>query len=234
MPFTPFNPTQEIQRTRRHLPHWHQEGRTYFVTFRLADSMPVDQRARLEAARDVWLHSKGINSLDEIEQLPDDERKEYHRVFTARIHELLDAGYGSCVLRTQENAEIVASSLLFFDGERYEMLSFVVMPNHVHLLVSPIEQHTLSGLLKSWKRHSARQINLRIGSTGTSLWLDENFDHIVRSSAQLDHFRNYLRDNPNKAGLPPGTFIHYDRKDAQESGTDLQSVAGQCQSNNLQ
>lgn len=216
MPFVPFNPDENVQRTRRTLPHWVQEGRTYFVTFRLADSMPREKREQIEAQRDAWMHAKGLRSLDEIEKLQDEARKEYHRIFTAKIHELLDAGYGSCVLREPENAQVVSSALLFFDGNRVEILAFVVMPNHVHVLACPIEPRTLSELLHSWKRHTSREINQRLGRSGT-LWLDENFDHIVRSQDQLDHFRNYIRDNPKKALLPTGTFLHYDK----ESGTGL-------------
>ena len=216
MPFVPFNPDENVQRTRRTLPHWAQEGRTYFVTFRLADSMPREKREQLEAQRDAWMHAKGLRSLDEIEKLQDEDRKEYHRIFTAKIHELLDAGYGSCVLRDSENAQVVSSALLFFDGNRVEMLAFVVMPNHVHVLACPIPPHTLSDLLHSWKRHTSREINKRMGTSGT-LWLDENFDHIVRSPEQLQHFRNYIRDNPKKAHLPTGTYLHYDK----ESGTGL-------------
>jgi putative transposase len=219
MPFVPFNLVENVLRTRRTLPHWFQEGRTYFVTFRLADSMPREKREHLEAQRDAWMPSKGLRSLDEIENLSEEDRKEYHRVFTAKIHELLDAGYGSCVLREPENAQVVSNALLFFDGQRCEMLAFVVMPNHVHVLACPIEPHTLSELLHSWKRHTSREINKRVGTSGT-LRLDENFDHIVRSQNQLDHFRNYIRDNAKKARLPTGTFIHYDK----ESGTGLQPV----------
>ncbi len=123
MHFVPFNPIENVQRTRRALPHWVQEGRTYFVTFRLADSMPRDKREHLEGQRDAWMHSKGLRSLDEIENLSEDYRKEYHRIFTAKIHELLDAGYGSCALREPQNAQIIASALMFFDGQRCEMIS---------------------------------------------------------------------------------------------------------------
>lgn len=216
MPFVPFNPDENVQRTRRALPHWVQEGRTYFVTFRLADSMPREKREQIEAQRDAWMHAKGLQSLDEIENLSEDDRKEYHRIFTAKIHDLLDAGYGSCVLSEPENAQVVSSALLFFDGNRVETLAFVVMPNHVHVLACPIPPHTLSDLLHSWKRHTSREINKRQGTSGT-LWLDENFDHIVRSPEQLKRFRNYIRDNPKKAHLPTGTFLHYDK----ESGTGL-------------
>jgi type I restriction enzyme R subunit len=211
MPFIPFNPVENVQRTRRALPHWFQEGRTYFVTFRLADSMPREKREQLEAQRNAWMHAQGLKSLDEIEFLSEEDRKEYHRIFTVKIHELLDAGYGSCALRDPENAQIVSNALMFFDGQRCEMISFVVMPNHVHVLTCPIEPHSLSELLHSWKRFTSREIHKRTGETGT-LWLDENFDHIVRTEHQLEHFRNYIRDNPKKARLPEGTFIHYDKK----------------------
>ena len=214
MPFIPFNPVENVQRTRRALPHWFQEGRTYFVTFRLADSMPREKREQLEAQRNAWMHAQGLKSLDEIEFLSEEDRKEYHRIFTVKIHELLDAGYGSCALRDPENAQIVSNALMFFDGQRCEMISFVVMPNHVHVLTCPIEPHSLSELLHSWKRFTSREIHKRTGESGT-LWLDENFDHIVRTEHQLEHFRNYIRDNPKKARLPEGTFIHYDK----ESGT---------------
>jgi REP element-mobilizing transposase RayT len=223
MAFVPFNPVENIQRTRRKLPHWFQEGRTYFVTFRLADSMPREKREHLESQRDAWMHGKGLKSLDEIEHLSEEDRKEYHRIFTAKIHELLDIGYGSCVLREPENAKIVSNALMFFDGQRCEMISFVVMPNHVHVLTCPIEPHRLSELLHSWKRFTSREIHKRTGVTGT-LWLDENFDHIVRSEHQLEHFRNYIRDNPKKARLPKGTVIHYDK----ESGTGLQPVRAEA------
>ena len=216
MSFVPFNPAENVQRTRRTLPHWFQDGRTYFVTFRLADSMPREKREQVEAQRDAWMHAKGIAALDQIETLPEEDRKEYHRIFTAKIHELLDAGYGSCVFREPENAQIVANALLFFDGTRCEMPALVVMPNHVHLLTCPLPPHTLSELLHSWKRHTSREINKRLGRSGT-LWLDENFDHIVRSQEQLEHFRNYIRDNPKKARLPAGSYLHYDK----ESGTGL-------------
>jgi type I restriction enzyme R subunit len=211
MPFIPFNPVENVQRTRRALPHWFQEGRTYFVTFRLADSMPREKREQLEAQRNAWMHAQGLKSLDEIEFLSEEDRKVYHRLFTVKIHELLDAGYGSCALRDPENAQIVSNALMFFDGQRCEMISFVVMPNHVHVLTCPIEPHSLSELLHSWKRFTSREIHKRTGETGT-LWLDENFDHIVRTEHQLEHFRNYIRDNPKKARLPEGTFIHYDKK----------------------
>ena len=211
MPFIPFNPVENVQRTRRALPHWFQEGRTYFVTFRLADSMPREKREQLEAQRNAWMHAQGLKSLDEIEFLSEEDRKEYHRIFTVKIHELLDAGYGSCALRDPENAQIVSNALMFFDGQRCEMISIVVMPNHVHVLTCPIEPHSLSELLHSWKRFTSREIHKRTGETGT-LWLDENFDHIVRTEHQLEHFRNYIRDNPKKARLPEGTFIHYDKK----------------------
>jgi len=85
--------------------------------------------------------------------------------------------------------------------ERFrELDAFVVMPNHVHLLVCPVKPFTLPKILQSWKRHAAREINRRMGRTGKALWLDENFDHVVRSSKQLDYLRGILSRTLVKRG----------------------------------
>ena len=60
--------------------------------------------------------------------------KEFHRLFSARLEEWMDQGLGACVLKNPRCAEFVAAAILHFDSERYFIDSFVVMPNHVHLL----------------------------------------------------------------------------------------------------
>ena len=129
----------------------------------------------------------------------------------------------------------VPQDLHFFEGERYDLDGFVVMPNHVHVLVRPYAgteaeneesrqeclQHTppklnpasLAGIMKNWKGFTSREINLRLGKRGT-LWMDESFDHAVRSEAQLRKFRDYMRENPVTAHLEAGTFEHWQSADA--------------------
>jgi REP element-mobilizing transposase RayT len=200
MPFIPFNPVENVQRTRRALPHWFQEGRTYFVTFRLADSMPQEKREQLEAQRNAWMHAQGLKSLDEIEFLSEEDRKEYHRIFTVKIHELLDAGYGSCALRDPENAQIVSNALMFFDGQRCEMISFVVMPNHVHVIIECFTGHLLADVLHSWKSFTAHAINKALNRTGP-LWQKEYHDRFIRDAPHFQKALHYLEQNPVKARL---------------------------------
>ncbi len=74
------------------------------------------------------------------------------------------------------------------------------MPNHVHVLVSPLPGFNLKDILHSWKSYSAHQINKHLGKSG-ALWKQESYDHIVRNQDELTRIRKYIRNNPNKAGL---------------------------------
>jgi REP element-mobilizing transposase RayT len=103
----------------------------------------------------------------------------------------------------------LGKTLRFFDGERYALEAFVVMPNHVHVLVTPREEHGLSEILHSWKSYSAKEIN-KLVSRGGMLWQKESYDHLVRSEEQFAHYRRYIRENPIKARLREGDFLWWD------------------------
>ena len=208
MNFKPFNPDGETRKFRNHLPHWRQEDVTYFVTTRLADSIPQGTLRAWQQERDTWLRVHGCAVPADAEKLPEKTRAEFHRRFTAKFHDFLDAGDGACPLRDPENARIVGDALRFFEGDLYGLGDFVVMPNHLHVLVAPAAGHELSGILQSWKRFTAREINKRLGQTGT-LWRAESFNHIVRSEEQFARFRRYIADNPVKARLRDGEFLHW-------------------------
>ena len=92
------------------------------------------------------------------------------------------------------------SQLTPFRCDRYLLDEFVVMPNHVHALVKPLEGHTLSDIIHSWKSFTAKEICRLLDREGPIL-MDESFDHIVRSWSRLEHYRQYIRDNPSKAHL---------------------------------
>ena len=188
-----FDPEADFQVYRRNLPHRRQAGVTYFVTFHLADSLPAQKLAALEEQRKLWL---AFNPPPHHER----QIEEYHRNFSTRIHEWLDAGHGGCVLARPKIYRLVESVLIFFHGQRYALGEYIVMPNHVHALVRPLDDHRLDGILHSWKSFSANQINKMSGSRGR-VWHPESFDHIVRSAAQLERFEQYIRDNPKS--LPP-------------------------------
>jgi REP element-mobilizing transposase RayT len=233
MPFV-FQPPKEltrVDRRQRYLPHWEQAGCTYFLTWRMADSVP-------ESVLRPWLEERARFRESHPEPWDTATLKTYNTLFTRRMEEWLDAGHGSCALRAPEARAIVERCLRYHQGQRYDLSAWVIMPNHVHVLVKPLpageanesdtdtsvcsedlddtEQtrvsvsrlgscHSLSSILKSWKGISSRQIN-RDRERNGSFWMDETFDHIVRSESQLLHFRNYIRENPVKAGLGNDEF----------------------------
>jgi REP element-mobilizing transposase RayT len=116
------------------------------------------------------------------------------------LDKYLDAGYGSCFLRNPSIAELVSSALGFFDGERYKLFAWCVMPNHVHSVVQPMDGYELSGVMHSWKSYTARQANIMLGRSG-KFWRQEYFDRIVRDERELGDSIEYVYANPDKAGL---------------------------------
>lgn len=217
-PFQFFDPDADVDVSYRCLPHWQQPGVTYFVTFRTADSIPAPALKQWVYERNQWLRRHGINPLARdldrrIEQLPKLERKQFQSTFTKKWHALLDECHGACVLKRPDLSQEVANSLKHFDGLRYQLGDFVVMPNHVHLLVMFPGLEQLRLQCRSWKKYTAGKINRVLGRKGP-FWQDESFDHIVRSQEQFDYFRWYLADNPQRAKLRPGEYYHYRYDDA--------------------
>ncbi len=141
--------------------------------------------------------------------LSGDERNEFERTFNRCREVFLDSCHGRCLLKRPELAKIVADSLLHFDGKRYRMGDFIVMPNHVHLLAVFPTANALKQQCDSWLHYTAFRINQAIGETG-KFWQQEPFDHLVRSTEQYEYLRQYIADNPRKAGLKTGEY-HYRR-----------------------
>ncbi len=198
MKFQPFKPFQEIDRSRRNLPHWQQEGACYFITFRLGDSLPQALLDQWKRELDTWISLHPKPWTVEIEA-------EHNERFTERREQWLDAGYGSCHLRSPELRKLVRMSLMKFDQVRYDMDAFVIMPNHVHLLWQLRSGTDLSKELKGLKGATARACNLALGLGGT-FWMDESYDRVVRDWEELSAFRRYIINNPVKAGLQPHEY----------------------------
>src|SRR6266496_545055 len=197
--FHAFDEHAEINHTRRNLPHWEQECATYFVTFRLADAVPAELAKQWREELETWrrFHPEPWNGA---------VVAEYRKRFLQPREDWLDLGHGSCVLRDSGAATIVANALQFFDGQRYHLDAFVVMPNHVHMLVQPLTGFHLNEIVHSWKSYTARQINKALGRSGT-VWMQESFDRIVRDWDALVRCRAYIARNPEKAQLRSGEFI---------------------------
>lgn len=179
----------------RSLPHWRQDGATYFVTFRLADSLPQSKLRELRHFRKEWeRRHPPPRSQDDEDSLA--------REVMQRVERWLDQGMGTCALKSPELAAHAVEALHGRDGSRYDLGCYVVMPNHVHVVVRPLEPltHPLESILKSWKAGSACAINRDLGLSG-QLWQHESFDRIIRDEEHLYRVIQYVRRNPELAGL---------------------------------
>ena len=215
LPFHLFDHEADLLIVQRRLPHWSQAGAVCLITWRTHDSMPRVVLDEWHGDRARWLQAHGIEPSEpnwrrKLERLDPQLARDFLDSFWNRWHDALDACHGTCVLRRPELSEIVARSLRHFDGERYLMLDFVVMPNHVHLLASFPDEAAMLSQCESWKHFTATQINRRLSRKGR-FWQQDAFDHLVRSEEQFQYLQRYIADNPTRARLRPGEFIHYSR-----------------------
>ncbi len=184
---------------RGYLPHCDFPGLVQFVTFRLADSMPASRRGE-------WEHLLAIEAL---------------REKRTRLEEYLDRGVGECHLRDPRITKLCEEALLFFHNERYELLAWCVMPNHVHVLVH-VWQTPLGKMVQSWKRHIATQAQAyllerrfptrrvsagdvnaptRRAALQALRWEREYWDTFMRDEKQEKTAVRYIESNPVKAKL---------------------------------
>ena len=161
--------------SRNYLPHCDTPGLIQAITFRLGDALPK----RL---------------LQRLQEETDDAIKRAH------FEQLLDAGHGRCWLARHDCAEVVEQALFHGDGERYRLLAWCIMPNHVHVLIEPHQRENLGRIIHSWKSFSAKKINKILARTGP-LWQREYHDRYIRDDAHLAAVVRYIEHNPVKAGL---------------------------------
>ena len=164
-----------------YLPHFDAGEVFQSITFRLHDSMPQELllKWKAELAR-------------ESEQVEDKLRW--------KIEAYLDTGCGACHLSDPHIANMVEDALLHFDGERYRLSSWVLMPNHVHLLVAPCYAHSLSAIMHSLKSYIAQEVNKILGRKGR-FWFEDYFDRYIRNARHFENALSYIENNPVRAGL---------------------------------
>jgi len=187
------NPLRSGIHTRGYLPHVKREGASYFVTFRLVDSLPQTVLLGFKRQQAEKLHT-----------LPDSKtgrREEIDRELQRQIECYLDRGAGECFLKRPQIAQMAAEALLHFHEQQYRLDEWVIMPNHVHLVLWPMPNFTLSDILRSRKRHMARQANQILGRTGDTFWQHESYDHWIRDDDEKARIRRYIRQNPVTAKL---------------------------------
>lgn len=203
--FVPFDERNAVRVYQRNLPHWRQDNATYFITFRLGDSIPQSVFDQWEYEKCLWLSARGIQTTNtdenvrhKSEQLPDAEQRRFHKHFNRLFHIKLDECRGACHLNRPTCRAIIHDKLLEQDGTSYHLGDFVLMPNHVHLLMRLDSSSELEWILKKIKGATSRLCNQTLGQSGR-FWQPGSYDHIVRSLDQLMKYRQYIADNPSKA-----------------------------------
>jgi REP-associated tyrosine transposase len=181
-----------------YLPHFDSTLVIQFITFRLADSLPQERLRQIE---------EELASVPESEQDPERRKKMEH---------WLDAGMGCCALKHPEVARVVQEAFLKFDGDRYKLIAWCIMPNHVHVLIEP--KIRLGKIVQSWKSYTGRwaierneELGLGIPSVELELdtprsarrqfWMRDYWDRFIRNEEHFRNVINYIHDNPVKAGL---------------------------------
>jgi len=198
-----FNPNAEFQVTRNRLGHWNQVGGAlYFLTFRLADSLPAEVLNPWREQRAAWLRLHPPPHTEE-------QDRDYHARFTLAWETALDAGHGACVLRDPRCAQIVLDCLLHFEGVRTRLHAAVIMPNHVHALLAVADSHHLEPVITGLKGVSSRLVNRLLNRTGHALWQKDYFDRLIRDDAHYARCVRYIANNPAKARLSPTSFLQF-------------------------
>ena len=185
-----------VMRTRGYLPHLEAERAIYFVTFRLADALPREFVEQVAAERKALEKAERAGTT----VATDGARLSQLRAILRKAQRELDSGLGRCYLRDGRIAKTVADAIRHFEGQRYKILAWCVMPNHVHVVFSPMAGQRLDGILHSWKSYSAQVATRLLGRSGR-FWQREYFDHLVRNEASLARIVRYVKENPEKAGL---------------------------------
>jgi len=183
--------------SRGALPHLKREGASYFVTFRLFGTLPAEVLLRLKQEREAIL----ADAVAHNRPLTWREQRDLFGWYSERVDAYLNAGHGDCWLRQPQLASLVSGALRFFDGQRYDLHAWVVMPNHVHVVVHPLPSHTLSSILKSWKTYTAVHGNRLLNRVGQPFWQNESYDHCCRDQDDRAHCSQYTLRNPVAAGL---------------------------------
>ena len=167
---------------RGYVPHYDPVGAIQIVTFRTCDSLPTHVVEEL---------ASGLRTLP-----PSVQRDERER----RTEDYLASGHGECLLGRRDIAEVVSSALKHYDGIRYHLIAWCIMPNHVHVVVKCVGGNALRTVVHGWKSFSANEANRRLGRSGR-FWMPDYFDRVIRDDDHLWSAIEYVHANPVRAGL---------------------------------
>ncbi|HEY6952772.1 MAG TPA: transposase [Bacteroidota bacterium] len=195
----PSDKSDDVHFYRRRFPHIHPANAIFFVTSRIADSLPEHA---IEALRAEQLDR--IRQLKNVEDPKDREEliRRLHKRYFGKFDEYVDRiSTGSRWLADPRIAEVVEEALHYRDGKIFDLLCYTIMPNHVHMVLSVQRTgSSLNRILQSLNTWTARQANKILARQG-AFWHHESYDHVVRDGADLERIVQYVLLNPVKAGL---------------------------------
>jgi len=168
--------------SRGYLPHFDGIATPQFITIHLADAIP-------NKVIDRW-HEE-LRSL---------KYQEERVLLQRRVERYLDLGYGKALLKHANVATMVQDSLLKFDVERYRLFAWVVMPNHVHTLMTRFEGYELKDIFHSLESYTAHEANKMLHRS-SHFWLEDYFDRYIRNAEHFERTVRYIENNPVKARL---------------------------------
>ena len=187
---------------QRHLPHYQPLGATLFLTFRLAGSLPLEIIRRLQ--EDVQRKEFEIQQIDDPKAHKEATYLAQKQMFGKLDAELDFSQNGPRWLSELAIAQMANDAIHYRDGKAYTLEAFCIMPNHVHMVFTPLVKdenpYSLSEIMQSLKRYTARQANQLLGREG-DFWQHESYDHVVRDNAEFERIVYYVLNNPTKAGL---------------------------------
>ncbi|MBD5281753.1 MAG: hypothetical protein HDR87_09885 [Bacteroides sp.] len=194
--------SREIEKLQKYcMTHWEQYDTVQFITFRLADSLPQSVIAEIKERQELFKRNFR-------EPWDEETLRRYNAIASPLEKELLDNGYGDCVLKNPEVRHIVIDTLLLDNGEKYDLWSLVIMPNHVHMLISVKKNYKLHQIIGSFMSITSHKINKILNRKG-KLWQSKYYDRLIRNENHFEICRAYIANNPRN--LPPNTYtlLHF-------------------------
>jgi len=187
----------ELKITRgEYLPHWAAADCFYHVCFHQKDSIPAEVLKKWQFDRENIISAAKLQKRE----LTEEEKREFAYLYSEKVSLYLDKGCGNCSLGNEKCASVVVESLEFYNKIKYELNSWCVMPNHVHIIIKLIADNDLFKIIHSWKSYSATVINQILNRKGR-FWHPDAFNRLIRNQKELDNTIKYVWENPDKAGF---------------------------------
>ncbi len=194
-----LDPKSVVRIHGNRLPHWQQDFKLTFITIHFGDALPLVVVEKIKVAKKQWLN---VHPQPWSEQ----EKLIYKENFEDFLEKYLDRGYGCSIMKDQEVAVELECCLIHDNEKKYELISYVIMPNHAHVLVKLYDVE-MSEFVGEWKKYSALRMNRMVGRQGP-LWQAGYWDTMIRNQGHLDAVLEYIDKNYRQGGV-----IYYKRED---------------------